>query len=112
VEIIHPGGSGSFMNAGAYALNGDKTTTIKDLGDWWIKTVTRAVRDAENMVLTARRLTDWWKATNPADVGSQETETDTILVLSLAKARAELVIDTTLSDEKGQVTYRQVFTRQ
>jgi hypothetical protein len=111
VDITFPGGKNSFMNVGAYQLDSENVTTVSDKGDWWVKTVTRATRHGDALVLTATRLMDWWKTAKPAEVTSQEAETDTTFVLRLSDARTELTIETTLSDEKGHVTYRQVFNR-
>ncbi len=64
------------------------------------------------MDLRARRLTGWWKTSTPDAAASTETETGTVVRLRADTARSELIVETTLSDEKGEVTYRQVFSRQ
>jgi hypothetical protein len=110
IEITYPGGTGNFMNVGAYSFGPD-VTSVRNFGEWWAKTLMHAERNEDGVVLRARRLMDWWKDASPADVTAQEAETDTEVVLRLTADRSGLVVDTTLSDEKGQVTYRQVFSR-
>jgi hypothetical protein len=112
VNLAFPGGWNNFMNLrDAYQLDGKDVTTVRDLGQWWEKTVSRSTWDGGTLTLKAIRLIDWWKSTQPSEVTQQITETDTIFHLNLNPGQSELTIETTLSDEKGEVTYRQVFTK-
>jgi hypothetical protein len=68
MAIAFPGGSGNFLNVGAYPLNGPEVTAVRNHRDWWVKTVSRASpKNEAAVVLTARRLMDWWKAARPTE---------------------------------------------
>ena len=45
------------------------------------------------------------------EIVRQDTQLETAYVLRLQQESADLVVETTLSDEKGQAEYRMVFTK-
>jgi hypothetical protein len=63
------------------------------------------------LTLKATRQVDWWKNARPEEVVRQTTELETVHVFRLEQGGGRLVVDTALSDEKGQAQYRMVFTK-
>jgi hypothetical protein len=111
LDIDFPQGANTFLKADPYALNGAKTTHVRDMGEYWRKLVTEATWDGSALTLKATRQVDWWTKARPEDVVRQDTQLGTVYVLKLEQGGAQLVVETTLSDEKGQAQYRMVFTK-
>lgn len=110
IEITFPGGSGSSLNGPVYKVDGAETTSVRTVGDYWVKVVTHGTWNGEVLTLAATRLVDWWSRAQPSDVVRQETQLETVHTLR-RRNDAELVVDTILADEKGRAEYRMVFTR-
>jgi len=111
IEVTFPGGSGSFLNGEAYKVDGAKATSVRSVGEYWIKVVTQGTWNGEVLTLAATRLVDWWSKAQPSDVARQETQLETVHKLRRQSDGAALVVDTILADEKGRAEYRMVFTR-
>lgn len=110
LDIEFPTAS-TFLKADPYVLDGTKTTRVRDMGEYWRKLVTQANWDGSALTLKSTHQVDWWKNTKPEEVVRQDTEIQTVLVLRLETNGSRLVVETALSDEKGQAQYRMVFTR-
>ena len=111
LDIEFPQGTNTFLKTDPYALEGGKTTNVRDSGEYWRKTVTEAKWDGTALTLRATRQVDWWKRARPDEVVHQDTELGTVYALKLEQGGAQLVVETTLTDEKGQAQYRMVFTK-
>lgn len=59
--------------------------------------------------LEAIGLGGWWKSADPSTVTRQDTQLGNSFVLDLSEDGQQLTITTTVSDEKGEAEYRQVF---
>ena len=111
VSIVFPGGAANFLSRPPFLLNGESHTTVQNRGDWWTKFTTQASWNNQRLTLRARSLNGWWRDSAPAEVTTQEAQTDTVFELALDPGGTKLTMTTTLSDEKGEAQYRQVFSR-
>ncbi len=109
VSVRFPGTT--FLNVDPYRLDQVETTYVKNMGDYWRKTVTSSGRTGEALTLSSRALVGWWKDARPQDVVRQDTELTTTQVLALGRDGETLIVETTVADEKGMATYRMVFVR-
>jgi len=110
IDIDFPAAA-TFLKADPYALDGTKTTRVRDMGEYWRKFITQANWDGSALTLQATHQVDWWKNAKPEEVVRQETQIEAVLVLRLDQRGSQLVVETALSDEKGQAQYRMVFTK-
>ena len=110
LDIDFPMGANSFLKTDPYVLDGTKTTHVSDKGEYWRKLITEAGWDGNALTLKATHQVDWWTKAKPDDVVRQDTQIETVLVLRFEQGGAQLVVETALSDEKGQAQYRMVFT--
>jgi hypothetical protein len=110
LDIDFPGAN-TFLKTDPYALDGTQTTHVRDMGEYWRKLITEAKWDGSVLTLKATRQVDWWKNARPEEVVRQTTELETVHVFRLEQGGGRLVVDTALSDEKGQAQYRMVFTK-
>ena len=111
LDIDFPPGANSFLKADAYALDGTKSIRVRDMGEYWRKLITQANWDGIALTLRSTHQVDWWNNAKPDEVVRQDTQIDAVFVLRLDQGGTQLVLETSLSDEKGQAQYRMVFTK-
>jgi hypothetical protein len=110
IALTFPSGGGNFLTRPPFALDGREQTVIVDRGDFWTKHVQKSDREGDRLRLKAVAFAGWWRESDPETVTSQPTELGSVFVLSMSDDGL-LTIDTTVSDEKGEAEYRQVFAR-
>ena len=111
LDIDFPQGPRTFMKTDPYALDGAAATHVRDMGEYWRKLITEAKWDGSALTLKATHQVDWWAKARPEEVARQETQLETVFVLRLEQGGSQLVVETALSDEKGEAQYRMVFTK-
>jgi hypothetical protein len=111
LDIDFPQGPRTFLKTDPYTLDGATATRVRDMGEYWRKLITEAKWDGSALTLKATHQVDWWTRARPEEVVHQETQLETVFVLRLEQGGSQLVVETVLSDEKGQAQYRMVFTK-
>lgn len=110
LAITFPGASSNFLTA-SYQVDSPDVVSVRDHGDYWVKTIAQSRWSDSVLTLTATRQTDWWKDTKPENVTRQDAQTDTMFALRLNPTGTEMTMDVKVADEKGWARYRQVFKR-
>ena len=111
IAVAFPGGANNFLSVPAFTIGGSPKSTVENLGASWRKTTCRGWWDGGLLSLTATRQADRWADSDPATAKPQETDLISQHMLRLDTGRHELTMDTTVSDEKGEAQYQQVFRR-
>ncbi|MEZ5288406.1 MAG: hypothetical protein R2712_27090 [Vicinamibacterales bacterium] len=111
VVIAFPGGETNMLTVPGFAMAAAPSDHVVDRGEWWTNSRTMAEWTGATLELTATTYTGWWRSAAPADVQPRPTDFHMRFVLSQGEVPDELVLHATLTDEKGEVEYRQRFRR-
>lgn len=112
ITVTFPGGGRNLLSEPAYAFADEPRSAVENRGDYWINHVTSARRVGESIELSSTTFSGWWKNGDPAAAKAKPTDFRSRLTLAPGARENQLVLHATLSDEKGEVEYRQTFTRQ
>jgi len=111
IAVVFPGGANNFLSVPPFPIGSSPRSSVENLGASWRKTTCRGWWDGGLLSLTATRQADRWADSDPATAKPQETDLISQHVLRLDAARTQLTMETTVSDEKGEAQYQQVFSR-
>jgi hypothetical protein len=116
LDITFPGGPNSILNTKPYKskhetlqADGSSVLTTHDAGSFWTQRVNTAMWQGATLKREIIQEADWWSVRKPE--ANLHEDATVIYLLRLNHGGAELTLDTTLIDEKGELEYRQVFTR-
>ena len=103
-----------------YKLDGIEHATVRDSPTFrgmWTKFITKAVLSGPTLTVQGTAFSDFYTHADPATVMKEPEHGGFrnpafVHVLTLEAGGAQLTMTTTGSDEKGEATFRQVFSRQ
>ena len=117
VEIEQTDGSitlhfphGTPLTRPAVRLSPGPHVIVQDRGAFWTRFVSDAEWQGPTLVVTTRSSAGWWKSSHPDTAKPREIFTS-IFSLTLSPVDDRLTLVTSVSDDKGDATYRQVFRR-